>query len=146
MRSNIGQNLRLFSAILAKVTHPSSASDILDKDPINVSLYILPCSLGLMLDFTSGDCVCDNDIVHISGVICNISWMPYPIQRSGNNWISYQYHNCTMVHTGCPFDYCNTASVKPVPQCSHTHSPYCLILQPNLPQCLSCCLTCFGWS
>ena len=36
--------------------------------------------------------------------------------------------------------------VKPVPQCSHTHSPYCLILQPNLPQCLSCCLTCFGWS
>ena len=36
--------------------------------------------------------------------------------------------------------------VKPVLQCSHTHSPYCLILQPNLPQCLSCCLTCFGWS
>ena len=24
--------------------------------------------------------------------------------------------------------------------CSHIHSPYCLILQPNLPQCLSCCL------
>ena len=89
-------------------------SDILNKDPINVSLYILPCPLGLMLDFTSGDCVCDNDIVHISGVICNISWMPYPIQRSGNNWISYRYrnHNCTMVHTGCPFDYCDTASVK----------------------------------
>ena len=89
-------------------------SDILNKDPINVSLYILPCPLGLMLDFTSGDCVCDNDISHISGVICNISWMPYPIQRSGNNWISYRYrnHNCTMVHTGCPFDYCNTASVK----------------------------------
>ena len=36
--------------------------------------------------------------------------------------------------------------LKPVLQCSHTHSPYCLILQPNLPQCLSCCLTCFGWS
>ena len=35
---------------------------------------------------------------------------------------------------------------KPVLQCSHTHSPYCLISQPNLPQCLSCCLTCFGWS
>ena len=38
------------------------------------------------------------------------------------------------------------AGLKPVLQCSHTHSPYCLILQPNLPQCLSCCLTCFGWS
>ena len=36
--------------------------------------------------------------------------------------------------------------LKPVLQCSHTHSPYCLILQPNRPQCLSCCLTCFGWS
>ena len=35
---------------------------------------------------------------------------------------------------------------KTVPPCSHTHSPYCLILQPNLPQCLSCCLKCFGWS
>ena len=36
--------------------------------------------------------------------------------------------------------------LKAVSQCSHIHSPYCLILQPNLPQCLSCCLTCFGWS
>ena len=32
---------------------------------------------------------------------------------------------------------------KTVPPCSHTHSPFCLILQPNLPQCL---MTCFGWS
>ena len=36
--------------------------------------------------------------------------------------------------------------LKPVSRCSHIHSPYCLILQPNLPQCLSCCLTCFEWS
>ena len=35
-------------------------------------------------------------------------------------------------------------SIKPVSWSSHIHSPYCLILQPNLPQCLSCCLTCFG--
>ena len=42
--------------------------------------------------------------------------------------------------------FCSECGIKPVPQCSHTHSPYCLILQPNLPQCLSCCLTCFGWS
>ena len=40
----------------------------------------------------------------------------------------------------------NIELVKTVPPCSHTHSPCCLILQPNLPQCLSCCLTCFGWS
>ena len=38
----------------------------------------------------------------------------YPIQRSGNNWISHQYgnSNCTIAHIGCPFDYCNTSPVK----------------------------------
>ena len=48
--------------------------------PINVNLTILPCPLGLVVNFTLGDCVCSNDITHISGVICNSSWMPYPIQ------------------------------------------------------------------
>ena len=42
--------------------------------------------------------------------------------------------------------YTRTKTFKPVFWCSYIHSPYCLILQPNLPQCLSCCLTCFGWS
>ena len=84
--------------------------------PINISLTILPCPLGLVVNFTIGGCVCDNDITHIpvSEVICNTSWMPYPIQRSGNNWIyhRYDYYDCTIAHIGCPFDYCNTAPVK----------------------------------
>ena len=81
---------------------------------INVNLTILPCPLGLVVNFTLGDCICNNDITHISGVICNISWMPYPIQRSGNNWIyhRYDYYDCTIAHIGCPLDYCNTAPVK----------------------------------
>ena len=86
--------------------------DIYDIRPISVNLTILPCPLGLMVNFTSGDCVCNNDITHLSGVICNISWMPYPIQRSGNNWIYHLYDDCTIVHIGCPFDYCNTLPVK----------------------------------
>ena len=89
------------------------AADVLQNDHIKVNLTILACPLGLILDSTLGECVCNNDItLGISGVICNISWMPYPIQRSGNNWISYQYTNCTKAHIGCPFDYCNTLSVK----------------------------------
>ena len=76
---------------------------------INVSLTILPCPLGLVV--ASGDCVCSNDISHISGLSCSISWMPHPIQRSGNNWISHQ-DNCITANTGCPFDYCNTSSVR----------------------------------
>ena len=88
------------------------AADVLQNDHIKVNLTILACPLGLILDSTLGECVCNNDIIHISGVICNISWMPYPIQRSGNNWISHRYTNCTIAHIGCPFDYCNTLSVK----------------------------------
>ena len=82
--------------------------------PIDVNLIILPCPIGLVVNFTLGDCVCNNDITHISGVDCSTSWMPYPIQRSGNNWIyhRYDYYNCTIAHIGCPFDYCNTSPVK----------------------------------
>ena len=82
--------------------------------PIDVNLTILPCPIGLVVNFTLGECVCNNDITHISGVDCSTSWMPYPIQRSGNNWIyhRYDYYNCTIAHIGCPFDYCNTSPVK----------------------------------
>ena len=87
--------------------------DIYGIDSINVHLTILSCPLGLVLNYASGDCVCNRDISHISGVICNISWMPHPIQRSGNNWISHQYnYNCTIAHNGCPFDYCKKSYVK----------------------------------
>ena len=54
--------------------------DINNIRPVIIYLTILPCPLGLVVDFTSGDCVYNNDITHLSGVICNISWMPYPIQ------------------------------------------------------------------
>ena len=37
-------------------------------------------------------------------------------------------------------------NIKAVSLCSYIHSPFCLILQPNLPQCLSCCLPYFGWT
>ena len=86
--------------------------DIYDIRPISVNLTILPCPLGLVVNFTLGDCVCNNDITHLSGVICNISWMPYPIQRSGNNWIYHRYDDCTIADLGCPFDYCNTLPIK----------------------------------
>ena len=95
-----------------KITVNIPDSDIYNIRSINVYLTILPCPLGLVVDFIPGDCVCNNDIAHIS--ICNISWMPYPIQRSGNNWIYHQfdYYNCTIAHIGCPFDYCLKSRVK----------------------------------
>ena len=95
------------------VTFNIADSDAYDIRPVDVRLSILPCPLGLVLDSLSGECVC-SDHIQISQVLCSITWMPYPIQRSGNNWISSQYnkYNCTIAHIGCPFDYCNTSSVK----------------------------------
>ena len=124
----------------ATITFKVSTSDnynIRNNQPmsINVNLTILPCPLGLVV--ASGDCVCNNDISHISGLSCNISWMPHPIQRSGNNWISYQ-DNCIIAYTGCPFDYCNTSSVKinlnqSDLQCNHNRSGIlCGQCQPGL--------------
>ena len=81
--------------------------------PITMYLSILPCPIGLVANYTSGDCVCNDAIAHVSAIICNISWVPYPILRSGNNWISHlDDYNCMIAHDGCPFDYCNTAPIK----------------------------------
>ena len=103
LTSNISSTLILLN---------TGKGDAYNIRPINISLSILPCPLGMVANFTSGDCVCN--ITLGSQVICNISWLPYPIQRSGNNWI-YRMHgndDCIVAHTGCPFDYCKTQPVK----------------------------------
>ena len=81
---------------------------------LNISLTVLPCPPGLVLDASTKSCVCDSVITQkLPGTICNVSWMPYPIQYSQNNWIGYYKPlNCTIAHSGCPFDYCVTSSAK----------------------------------
>ena len=80
---------------------------------LNISLTILPCPSGLMLDTDTKSCVCDSVITQkVPGIRCNVSWMPHPIQHSQNNWIGYYNPlNCTIAHSGCPFDYCVSSSV-----------------------------------
>ena len=80
---------------------------------LNISLTILPCPSGLMLDTDTKSCVCDSIITQkVPGIKCNVSWMPHPIQHSQNNWIGYYDPlNCTIAHSGCPFDYCVSSSV-----------------------------------
>ena len=126
-----------FSYTVKPITYVTNATltiDVADGDlyknigHINLRLSILPCPLGLMIDPESRDCVCDNDIAHVSGVNCNISWMPYPIQRSSSSWIAeYSKYNCTIASTECPFDYCNSSLVafalnEPDLQCNHDRS------------------------
>ena len=75
-----------------------------------VNVIFLPCPVGLTL--SSKACQCNNVIENINVTQCSIDWMPHPIRRSGNNWLSYnQQYNCTVAHENCPFDYCNTSAV-----------------------------------
>ena len=112
--TTLNYTVKLTTSIISNTTITINIpdGDIYNIRSINVNLTILPCPLGLVVDFTSGDCVCNDDITHIS--ICDVSWMPYPIQRSGNNWIyhRFDYYNCTIAHIGCPFDYCLKSHVK----------------------------------
>ena len=91
----------------------SQKNDLIDGSLI-INLTVLQCPLGLKLDNVSSICDCDPVITEsVSGVNCNVSWMPYPIRRSGNNWIEYfEQHNCIVAHTGCPFDYCDTSKIS----------------------------------
>ena len=79
---------------------------------INIPLTILPCPPGLTLDIDTKSCVCDSVITQkVPGIRCNVSWMPHPIEYSQNNWIGYYNPlNCTIAHSGCPFDYCVSSS------------------------------------
>ena len=86
----------------------SVSNSLISDGYLNLSLTILPCPPGLMLDTDTKSCVCDSMITKkVPGIRCNVSWMPHPIQYSENNWIGYYKPlNCTIAHSGCPFDYC----------------------------------------
>ena len=96
------------SIFLRHVTNPGER--ILSDSSLMVNVTFLPCPVGLTL--SSKACQCNNVIESINGTQCSIDWMPHPIRRSGNNWLSYnQQYNCTVAHKNCPFDYCNTSTV-----------------------------------
>ena len=83
---------------------------ILPGYSLRVNVTFLSCPVGLTL--SSKACQCNIVIESINGTQCSIDWMPHPIRRPGNNWLSYnQQYNCTVAHKNCPFDYCNTTTV-----------------------------------
>ena len=121
-----------------KITIQISGSLQLNGSILTVNITLLPCPLGLVLAKLLGMCVCD-DIINAVKAQCNVSWMPYPIKRSGNNWLSYNNkYNCIIAHTNCPFDYCNTSLISlnlnnTDLQCTHNRSGYlCGQCKPGL--------------
>ena len=77
-----------------------------------VHISFLSCPFGLQV-VTSGVCDCNDVIKGIGHTECNISMIPHPISRSGNNWLYYSHqYNCTVAYKHCPFDYCITSHVS----------------------------------
>ena len=100
------------TATNGKITIETSGSLQLNGSILTIDITLLPCPLGLVLDNSLGMCVCD-DIINVVKPQCNVSWIPYPIKRSGNNWLSYNNKfKCFIAHTNCPFDYCDTSLIS----------------------------------
>ena len=105
-----------------KLTHPTNytnaslniSNSLISDGYLNISLTILPCPPGLVLDTVTRSCVCDSVLTQkVPGIRCDVSWMPHPIEYSENNWIEYYKPlNCTIAHSGCPFDYCVSSTAK----------------------------------
>ena len=94
------------------VNHNLFSYQLLSRLIINISF--LQCPYGLQTGQISGICEC-NDVIKgiIGNTQCNISLMPHPISRSGNNWLHYNHqHNCTVAYEHCPFDYCIRSTVS----------------------------------
>ena len=112
-----------------KITIETSGSLQLNGSILTINITLLPCPLGLVLDNSLGMCVCD-DIINVVKPQCSVSWMPYPIKRSGNNWLSYNNKfKCFIAHTNCPFDYCDTSLISlnlnnSELQCMHNRSGF----------------------
>ena len=109
------------------ITIQTSGSLQLKESNLTIIIKMLPCPLGLELNKLSGICEC-SDIINAVKPQCDMSQMPYPIKRSGNNWISYnKEHNCIIALADCPFDYCNTSLIlfnlnNSDFQCTHNRS------------------------
>ena len=82
------------------------------ESTLTVKVTFLPCPLGLQSYNSTGECTC-NDIISSFQTQCNVSWLPYPIKRFGNNWFSFNKEfNCIISYTNCPFDYCDQSLVS----------------------------------
>ena len=92
------------------LTGPERSNAVRDSGLL-VDILFHPCPVGLELKDKT--CQCNRVLSSSSFTECNINSMPYPIIRSGNNWLYYNHdYNCTVAHRYCPFGYCNASSVS----------------------------------
>ena len=79
---------------------------------LKVNFNILRCPYGMEINKNNGICECEDAIIGINGLQCNISDWPDPILKKLDQnkvWLAYNKEkNCTAVVPDCPFDYCNS--------------------------------------
>ena len=77
------------------------------KSFFNISITVLPCPVGFLLNTASITCECDHFLPRF-GITCNISDMI--IQGTKNKWIGYTSQHILGFCDICPFDYCTEAA------------------------------------
>ena len=106
----IKYTLKLLSPV---ITHGIMNISVAQSDfgeKLRVDLQILNCPSGMKVDKREGICKCEDILVKINGLHCNISNWPDPIFKPSVEkiWIAHNTRkNCTTVVPNCPFDYCN---------------------------------------
>lgn len=94
---------------------------------IDMHVTLLPCPPGFSITGALY-CICAPPLLN-RGLHCNIS--EQTIERKGTIWVSItspgNESNSFLVHDHCPFDYCNTSTMKiilsdPDQQCMYSHS------------------------
>ena len=98
---------KLISGSLYLSTELSFDSSQADLYHIRISVLVLPCPAGFVLDDFNSSCVCDS-ILDIYVRNCDID--DQTLFKSGNAWIGYNSQGNLSVVDLCPSDYCTNAS------------------------------------
>ena len=91
---------------------------------LRIVVNVAPCPPGFYISTDTHKCECYSTVSSVAK--CNAS--TGTVTREGNMWLAYdKQDNCTILHTGCPFDYCKTDSVtyslsNPDAQCSYNRA------------------------
>ena len=110
--TNVTFTLSLNSSLSTTHVYATLNSSIIEPlyDPYAkvIEVTIEPCPKGYPL--VNGICVCRPEL-NSGSITCDINTQI--IKRNGDMWIGYENNSdCLIVHSNCPFHYCNTDNVS----------------------------------
>ena len=105
-----------------KPVHQAYALNVFNAESFKLlNLSYLSCPLGFEISNKTKSCDCEEIRHHMSSTSVTCDVTANTITRQGDIWIG-NFSDC-VIHSNCPFDYCNTAQVSfsftdPDPQCA----------------------------